>query len=156
MELNRRAPSGDLRINQPRRLYGRRVRLVSLRAGMWAGAAAVAMIACLSVEAQAQQAQQYIKADGSKTNDLEAAARADILTTWAAGNDEGIEPDSLASLPLFKQGIEAHWITVTNSKKAGADSKLEGFSSICGETTGCCMSVSFGLDDRNVVVLRMR
>jgi hypothetical protein len=35
----------------------------------------VAIIACLSVEAQAQQAQQYIKADRSKTNDLEAAAQ---------------------------------------------------------------------------------
>ena len=90
MELNRRAPSGDLRINQPRRLHGRRVRLVSLRAAMWAGAAAVATIACLSAEAQAQQAQQYIKADGSKTNDLEAAAQSwrddpEFLNNWGLG-----------------------------------------------------------------------
>ena len=43
-------------------------------------------------------------------------------------------------MPLFKQGIEAHWITVTNLKKAGADSKLDGSSSICGEAKYFCIS----------------
>eukprot|EP01132_Coremiostelium_polycephalum_P010362 gene10362-12726_t len=69
----------------------------------------------------------------------EKAAKAGVITVFAAGNEAGQEPAALAGLPYFRPSLatERHYVVATNM---AVDNLLAQTSNICGYTKYWCIS----------------
>ena len=60
-----------------------------------------------------------------------------LIQVWAAGNNSGAISDISGSLPRYIPALEPYWLSVVS---AGADGKLDEFSSRCGMSRNWCVA----------------
>lgn len=81
--------------------------------------------------------------DGGAYDGAIKAARSGIVVEFSAGNDHGLEPDSMAGLASFVPDIEKYWLT-TMSVVADAENpqgySKSSFSSNCGYAKYYCVA----------------
>ncbi|MBA8879937.1 autotransporter domain-containing protein [Phyllobacterium myrsinacearum] len=82
------------------------------------------------------------KPEGGAYSGALKAARSGIVVEFSAGNDGGLEPDSLAGLAAFVPDVEKNWLTtmsvVADDKNPQGFSR-SSFSSICGYSKYFCV-----------------